>query len=311
MKPLIPIVLGLVMLATSGATIQKRDPQPTIPVQASHATGAVDVAPRHVVLPPDLNQRPTAAHPGTSSPAKAHEPKPGKDSTATPVTENPGGKTGSNTGGTAPPGDEQQPSVSRVVYLTFDDGPDPASTPQIMDILDNYGIKGTFFVVGTRVERYPQVLKEITARGHMIGNHTYNHKYAEIYANTDAFIASVKQNDDVIFKTAGVHPKIVRDPGGYFLGNKKMQELMLKQGFQLTEWNVDSYDSRRPIPSTEQIVTNVTTQMMKKHLWPDAVILFHDAGSHKSTIEALPQIIERLKKEGFEFRILDEPVISG
>jgi peptidoglycan/xylan/chitin deacetylase (PgdA/CDA1 family) len=304
MKRIVPILLGLAMLVTFGATIHQWEAAKTVPVQNQQNTESPQGSAGTGARPAGTDMRTDTGDSGKSASPQNPQPKPGGSNPS-------GGNTSTlppaNAGdtGAGAPEDTQPDSVARVVYLTFDDGPDPASTAQIMNILDQYGIKGTFFVVGTRIELYPEVLKEIAAKGHVIGNHTYNHKYEEIYASTDAFMASLKKNDELIFQVTGVYPTIVRDPGGRFLGNAAMHSFIAERGYKLFEWNVDSYDSRNPIPSKDQIVKNVMTQMANQRLWPSAIILFHDSRKHKSTIEALPQIIENLKKEGFEFRTLE------
>lgn len=199
----------------------------------------------------------------------------------------------------------QAPSGMKTVYLTFDDGPNNTETPMILDILDSYGVKGTFFVVGTNIEHYPEVLKEEIRRGHAIGNHTYDHKYGEVYASDAAFLGSIRKNESLIFEIGGIRPKIVRDPGGEVRNNKILKDMLAKNGYSLVDWNIDSYDSRKPSLDGAQIVESVRRQAANPRIWPQMVILMHDGKGHMNTVRALPTIIEMLKSQGFKFGTLE------
>lgn len=194
--------------------------------------------------------------------------------------------------------------VVKRVYLTFDDGPDNVNTPALLDILDSYGVKATFFVIGTNVEKHPGVLREIVRRGHTIGNHTYNHRYDGIYSGTDGFIRSILLNEAVLFRTAGVRPYIARDPGGRIRNNTLIKQALAQNKYRLMEWNVDSYDSRKPNLTAPQIIESIRAQAQNKKFWSQMVILMHDGKGHMNTVRALPTIIEMLKKEGFTFEVL-------
>ncbi len=190
------------------------------------------------------------------------------------------------------------------VYLTFDDGPDGINTPVILDILDNYGVKATFFVVGTRIEQNPGLLKEIVRRGHAVGNHTYNHKYKDIYSGTNGFLESIRNNELLIFRILGLRPHLVRDPGGKVRNSETVKQVLAFHGYRLVDWNVDSYDSRRPFPDGAVIIESVRRQAGQQHLWPNMVILMHDGDGHLNTVRALPTIIEMLLDQGFQFEVL-------
>jgi peptidoglycan/xylan/chitin deacetylase (PgdA/CDA1 family) len=196
------------------------------------------------------------------------------------------------------------PTGTKTVYLTFDDGPNNLETPMILDILDSYGVKGTFFVVGTNIEQYPGVFKEEIRRGHGIGNHTYDHKYTEVYASYAAFLESIKQNEELIFQIGGIRPKIVRDPGGEVRNNKVLKDLLAQNGYSLVDWNVDSYDSRKPGLDGAQIVESVRRQTAKPNIQSHMIVLMHDGKGHMNTVRALPTVIEMLKNQGFKFAIL-------
>ena len=210
---------------------------------------------------------------------------------------------------TAVPGGPQVPvpapqTINKKVYLTFDDGPNNSNTPLVMDILDSYGVKATFFVVGTQIEKYPEVFKELVKRGHAIGNHTYNHKYNDIYADIDSFLQSVKTNEELINRIIGQRPRIVRDPGGEVRNNESVKRALAENGYRLIDWNVDSYDSRKPFWEGQQIVETIRRQSQKVNLWPQMVILMHDGTGHLNTVRALPTVIELLKAQGFKFEVI-------
>ncbi|WP_227766761.1 polysaccharide deacetylase family protein [Zhaonella formicivorans] len=202
----------------------------------------------------------------------------------------------------SPPRGKNNPS-GKNIYLTFDDGPDAVNTPRILAILDLYGIKATFFVVGTNVEKYPEIVQQIEAQGSLVANHTYSHKYQSVYASEEAFLKEIYKNEELLFQLIGKRPRIIREPGGRFLGKTDKQAFIAKAGYELKGWNVDSYDSRKPIPNANQIVANVKRQANNQLLWDEMVILFHDGPGHASTVEALPAIIEYFQAQGFSFKV--------
>lgn len=182
----------------------------------------------------------------------------------------------------------------RRVYLTFDDGPS-AYTDDILDILDAYGVKATFFVVGKQgyTEQYQRIVEE----GHTLGMHSYSHKYQEIYSSVDAYRQDLDKLHDYLYELTGVDCNIVRFPGGS--SNKKtsrvnMQELIRylgEVGIQYYDWNVSSGDAASVPISAEQIADNVLDHVDR---YNTVIVLMHDAAGKKSTVEALPTIIESI-----------------
>ena len=192
----------------------------------------------------------------------------------------------------------------KVVYLTFDDGPDANNTPIILAILKNYGIKATFFVVGTQAEKYPDLLKTIYQEGHAIGNHTYNHIYRELYQSVDSYTTQLHHNDDVIKNILGVRPRITRAPGGSSGSFSKAYWNRLKEeGYIEVDWNVSSGDASKA--NASQIVNTIIDQMKNDFLWNHAIVLMHDGIGHTETVKALPAIIRFYKERGFEFRTVN------
>ncbi len=182
----------------------------------------------------------------------------------------------------------------RRVYLTFDDGPS-AYTDDILDILDAYGVKATFFVVGKQgyTEQYQRIVNE----GHTLGMHSYSHKYQEIYSSLDAYRQDMDKLHDYLYELTGVDCKIARFPGGS--SNKKtsrvnMQELIRylgEVGIQYYDWNVSSGDAAAVPIDAEQIADNVLDHVDR---FNTVIVLMHDAAGKKSTVEALPTIIESI-----------------
>lgn len=210
--------------------------------------------------------------------------------------------------------EEQETPDEKVAYITIDDGPHPQNTPAILAILEEFGIKATFFVLGTGVEKHPDLIKQIHEAGHVIGNHTYNHIYQETYASDESFWYSVEKTEDLIFELVGYRPTLLREPGGRFRSMPEKQQMVRDRGYGLVQWNVDSYDSRTPVPDAATIFANVKRQAQKEKLWPAMVLLFHETGGHESTVEALPVIIQYLLDEGFIFKTIlemDQDVLAN
>ncbi|MBE5876089.1 MAG: polysaccharide deacetylase [Lachnospiraceae bacterium] len=182
----------------------------------------------------------------------------------------------------------------RRVYLTFDDGPS-AYTDDILDILDAYGVKATFFVVGK--QGYTEQYQRIVDEGHTLGMHSYSHKYQEIYSSLEAYRQDMDKLHDYLYELTGVDCKIARFPGGS--SNKKtsrvnMQELIRylgEVGIQYYDWNVSSGDAAAVPIDAEQIADNVLEHVDR---FNTVIVLMHDAAGKKSTVEALPTIIESI-----------------
>lgn len=194
----------------------------------------------------------------------------------------------------------------KVCYLTFDDGPSDR-TLEILEILEKHKVKATFFVVGTAKLQYLEKIKE---KGHSIGIHTNSHVYSSVYKSTDAYFNDLNALSNKIYDKIGVHPKIMRFPGGgsnvtsqnYCKGimTRLTNQVQIK-GYGYFDWNVDSGDAASKNVSAKQIVNNVLTQAKKKN---SICVLMHDTSSKKATVEALPEIIKGLKNQGFTFKAL-------
>jgi len=194
------------------------------------------------------------------------------------------------------------------VYLTFDDGPS-SNTGKILDILNSYGVKGTFFVVGRLSDTTTPMYKRIVNEGHSIGMHSYTHVYSEIYANKDAFVYDIDRIQSLIYEQTGVLSKIYRFPGGSSNTVSRtdislLTEELDKRDIAYYDWNVVSGDasSRYGLPKDE-IVRNCTQKALG---YEEAVILMHDLPEKATTVEALPEIIEYFQSLGVEIAPIDE-----
>ncbi|MBQ6884392.1 MAG: polysaccharide deacetylase family protein [Clostridia bacterium] len=190
-----------------------------------------------------------------------------------------------------------------ICYLTFDDGPSN-NTLKILDILDTYGIKATFFVVGTaRTEYIPQIVN----RGHAIGLHSATHKYDVIYKNVNNYLSDIKHISDIVYEKTGIRTNIMRFPGGS--SNKisaqyrkgimtDLTDRMTSLGYSYFDWNVVSGDADASVVPAETIATNVLSRARGKN---SICVLMHDTEKKTTTVEALPTIIEGLSAMGFRF----------
>lgn len=190
-------------------------------------------------------------------------------------------------------------SAEKCIALTFDDGPHPKYTPQILNILDKYNAKATFFVIGKNAEKYPEIVRDEYVRGHEIGNHTYSHPDLKRISASE-FLDEITKTKNIITEIIGSSPILFRPPGGY-LSNSIVNEVLAQNGVAvLWSWRQDTKDWS--CPSSECIVTGVLD-----NLKDGDIILFHDYNSSVSpTPDALEQILDRLSKQGYKFVTVSE-----
>lgn len=203
------------------------------------------------------------------------------------------------------PVEEKTNKNKKIAYLTFDDGPSKNVTPQILDILDRYNIKATFFTIGYLAEQNPELVKREYESGHAVGNHTYSHNYKYIYKSTDNFIADLDKSEKVLKNILGEDFKtnVIRFPGGSH-GNKKKPfvKAVEANGIPYVDWNALNGDAEgHNIPKDKLVQRFKSTAKGKDKL----IILMHDAGAKKTTVAALPEILDYLISQGYEFRIFD------
>lgn len=188
------------------------------------------------------------------------------------------------------------------VALTFDDGPDPRFTPQILDLLAEHNIKATFFVTGARAEAFPDLMQRIIDEGHIIGNHTYSHVNLVDTNDIATLENEVQRTEDIINDIAGFRTKLFRAPYGFLYD--ELVEKLADMNYSVVGWSVDSLDWQESPP--EVIAYNVIS-----NIHPGAIILMHDGadetGDRTNTIEALREhIIPNLTEQGLEFVTVPE-----
>jgi len=188
----------------------------------------------------------------------------------------------------------------RCVYLTFDDGPKPEVTKPLLDILDRYQVKATFFWVGENVWRHPEMAREVVRRGHIVGNHTFNH-LPGMKNRRMLYCDNVYLSEEMMHRTLGPDwhsHRLFRPPYGRM---RLRQKHILEKDFTVVLWDLITHDYN-PNYTCEQILRIV------KHLVRNgSVIVFHDSlKAKKNVLSAVPVVIEYLQKEGYEFRTLDE-----
>jgi len=179
--------------------------------------------------------------------------------------------------------------TSKIIYLTFDDGPDPEITPKVLNILAAFKAKASFFCVGDNVRKYPDTFQEVIKSGHTVGNHTFHHLNGWMTHNPAYF-------DDIEACNYLVNSKFFRPPYGKV---KPTQISYLKNKFQLVMWSVISYDYDQRI-SPEKCLGIVTKQTQAGD-----IVVFHDSKkSEKNLLHALPGFLEHFSKKGFRFESL-------
>ena len=191
-----------------------------------------------------------------------------------------------------------------IVYLTFDDGPDDKNTPQILDILRDENVPATFYVLGAMVEANPDVLKRIFNEGHAIGNHSYNHKYNELYASPWDFIEQFQRTDDIIMEQIGVRPLIIRAPGGtYDAFNADYWDMVKSSGYVAHDWNISSGDATPKGATAAEELENISSQI-DTYNFKSAIVLMHSTSAKDETVKALPDIIHFFKDRGYTFGVI-------
>lgn len=203
--------------------------------------------------------------------------------------------------------EEVSPTEEKPAFLTFDDGPSN-NTDKILDILKEYHVKATFFVVGKEDEKSLALYQRIVKEGHAIGMHSYSHNYEDIYSSLDVFTADVTRIQNVIMDATGVKPMIYRFPGGSSNKVSKVDmnilaKYLISQGITYVDWNVTSGDADGNQSDADAIIDDIFKNI---DFFNKPVILMHDAENKKGTIEALPQIITRLQENHYTLEAIDQ-----
>ena len=174
----------------------------------------------------------------------------------------------------------------KVVYLTFDDGPIPEETPWVLDVLDRYGVKATFFMVGDNVRRYPELVEEVKRRGHSYGNHTMHHLQG-LKVDAKTFFRDITEADRLIGSI------LFRPPHGII---SPLQTSLIKRHYNIIMYDLVTRDYSKRV-NGEEVLDNV-----KRYARNGSIIVFHDSKkAHVNMRYALPRAIEWLKEQGYEF----------
>ena len=177
----------------------------------------------------------------------------------------------------------------KIVYLTFDDGPIPEVTPFVLDILDRYNIKATFFMVGDNVRKYPEIFEMVKSRGHRVGNHTFNH--------IGGFLHSIRGYLNNVEKADGyIHSNLIRPPYGWM---KWEQYFFLRRHYQLVMWDLVTRDYSCHL-NADDVFNNV-----RRYARNGSIITFHDSLKSIDKLRtALPRSIEWLQSKGYNFKTI-------
>ena len=193
---------------------------------------------------------------------------------------------------------------AKIVYLTFDDGPSE-NTKKILDILDQYQAKATFFVTGNN-QKKNDLIRQAHEKGHSIGLHTYTHDYASVYSSEEAYFKDLQEISDMVEELTGEKSRLIRFPGGssntiskkYVPGlMTRLTQAVQEKGYQYFDWNCDSTDASGNNVPEEKLIAAATSSSAK-HI----NILMHDTDAKNTTVKALPKIIEHYRKLGYAFK---------
>jgi peptidoglycan-N-acetylglucosamine deacetylase len=194
--------------------------------------------------------------------------------------------------------DASVPATEKVIALTFDDGPWPETTEKILETLKQENIKATFYMVGQPLQSYPEIGKKVLADGHVIANHTLHHWYKQM----SPLVAQreIEDTQKIIREVLNVETAYFRPPGGVLTNG--LVAYAQKQGQSVNMWSVDSGDSHPKRPSPEAMLKTILAQAT-----PGGIVLMHDGGgSHMNTVKAVPQIIAKLRAQGYKFVTVPE-----
>lgn len=210
-----------------------------------------------------------------------------------------------------------EPPLGRCIYLTFDDGPG-RNTEKVLDILDRYGVKATFFTVGYYVDRYPETAAMITQRGNCIACHTYTHEYDQCYASVDAFFEELEKWKTAVKNACGFVPErvCIRFPGGSKTPNAKnvsddIKARLEREGYEWFDWNAADNDkypkgNTKNLPDADYFWESYLETIGWYVNKPNAQVIFLTHDSENGTVEILPRMIEDLLERGYTFKTLDE-----
>ena len=186
-------------------------------------------------------------------------------------------------------------SVAPIVSLTFDDGPNPEFTPKVLDLLKQHNAKATFFCIGKNIEEHPEILKNIIAAGHTIGNHTYSHSKNFGFYSTEKVVEELQRTNELVFQKTGLQMNLYRPAFG--VTNPSIEKAVLKLNINSIGWNVRSLDTTPR--STEMVLHRITSKISKGD-----VVLLHDTS--EKTILVLERLLLFLKEKKLQSVTVDQ-----
>ena len=197
------------------------------------------------------------------------------------------------------------PEDEKVVYLTFDDGPTPKITERLLDVLKEHDVPATFFIVGKEIQGREAILKRIYEEGHGIGLHSFSHNFKILYKNPESFIMEMEKTNKTINEVLGTNLdiKVIRFPGGSAGRlNTRFYNALCEKGYLIFDWNVDLQDGVKGGLSPSEFLAN-SKKCNSKGL--RRIILAHCNCNNKNTCEALDDIINYYKEQGYVFKAID------
>lgn len=192
---------------------------------------------------------------------------------------------------------EEEKVYDGVVYLTFDDGPVPTITSQILDILKEYDVKATFFMIGSYAKNNPDMVKRVFDEGHTVASHSYTHQKS-MFNSLDSFKSEIEKSTTVLEEITGEKTKFFRIPYGTKIG-QAYKDYLAEKGLTIVKWNCESYDSRVATKTPEQILEGVKSTKPSKG---DVIVIMHDTYGKQKTVDALASVIEYFQSINYEFK---------
>ncbi|WP_082063197.1 polysaccharide deacetylase family protein [Paenibacillus sp. IHBB 10380] len=185
-------------------------------------------------------------------------------------------------------------TMEKKIYLTFDDGPDPLYTPQILDILRENGVKATFFLIGEKVLKYPELVKLIYSEGHAIGNHTYTHPFL-VLCDESKIKEEIEMTEAAIRSVIGDGTSLFRPP--YGLVNEKVVHYISELEYQIIMWSKELEIFDWSLPGVDNMINLVLEKWER-----GSILLFHDGGGDRTeTVECIEKLIPLLHSKGCTF----------
>lgn len=189
-------------------------------------------------------------------------------------------------------------SAEKTVYLTFDDGPSDRITPKILDVLDEEGVKATFFIIGRQAEQRDYLIRREAQSGHTVAVHSYTHNYRDIYSSPEALIADIDKCNAVIEKITGRRSDVYRFPGGSYGLRDELISAVLAHGLRYVDWNASTRDAEYGQVDAQSLYNSAVATSADCN---NIVLLSHDSTNKTFTPEATRKIIEYYKERGYNF----------